>query len=439
MTIETPPRLPLTPSASEEFARVAALFDQDPAELVASERVDFVRIPSLERARSLSRATDDQKARRGRTFFDAIKARQRLWQGMHDRGEAFVFADGPLHEPDLRGLRNHFPIRVKVVSAWEKRVPADTEWDLSVRAADWGFDDDWEELYVVANLGTLVLEPGARLIVRGNVLSLVCQRLVRLGSACESDVDGACYDIGILPTPFPVDLTAAGPIDGPPGTAGTAGEAGDDGVNPVLEATILGPCARVHPEGARDGGPGMAAGNGGKGRRGRPGGACKLAEITLRDVVGDVVIMAQAGRGGRGGDGGPGGDGGDGGRGGDAYRHLSGPIAPGRGGDGGDGGNGGNGGHGGNGGISSNVYVTVPAEQEGRVAAVSLLSEPGAGGRPGVAGRGGAPGAAGAAGAGAPAPPARPGSPGRPGKAGPDGRPRGAAPIFLNERLVAGG
>ncbi len=168
--------------AEAEFAAVAEMLDQDPDLLFAGdELVSFIRLPDFERARQvLSRATDEQRAKRGATFFDAIRARQRLGQGMHDRGEAVVFADSVLHEPDLRGIQNHLPIRVKTVSVWQKRVPAGTEWDLSVRATDWDFDDDMEELYVLANFGTLVLEPEARLVVRGNVFSMVCQELVRL-------------------------------------------------------------------------------------------------------------------------------------------------------------------------------------------------------------------------------------------------------------------
>ena len=53
-----------------------------------------MEIPHLERASEiLSRADAATKKKRGRTFFDAIRNRQRLGQGVHDRCEAVVFAD----------------------------------------------------------------------------------------------------------------------------------------------------------------------------------------------------------------------------------------------------------------------------------------------------------------------------------------------------------
>jgi hypothetical protein len=63
-----------------------------------------------------------------------------------------------------------------------KTIPAGAAWDVSVRGGCWGLDE-MEELYVAVNVGSLVLELGASLVVRGNVFSLLCQEVIACGDA----------------------------------------------------------------------------------------------------------------------------------------------------------------------------------------------------------------------------------------------------------------
>lgn len=400
-------------TVAREFLEVAALLGHDRDTLLAGGRIRTrFEISSFEHARQvLCRANDEQRARRGRTFYDAIAGRQRLPQGLHDRAEAYVFADGDIQGGDVPSVARRLPQRAQAVSALHCVVAAGAELDLSVRAAAWGLPDT-EETYCVANFGTLVLGPGARVVVRGNVFSLVCQRLINLGA------DGT---IAIMPTPFTFGHRD-GPSDGRSGARGRSGRHGEPGVAPRLGSTVLGPLLLDPPDprtmAGGDGEPGTA---GGPGEPGHNGGACKIAEITLRHVEGEpVVVFAQPGRGGDGGDGGPGGDGGNGGDGAPAYRTLDGAACGGAGGRGGAAGAGGRAGAGGHGGIFSNIYVTVPAGQEHLVRSVARSGEPGAPGNSGPPGR-----------------PGRGATPGRPAEHGRAARPalsRGAPPIFVNER-----
>lgn len=418
----------------QEFYRRSRLLGHDPALLAAGrEIVSYFTLPSLAAGRQmLSVATPAQRRLRQQTFYNPpVALRSRLGQGRHDRGEAFAFAAGQLEERDYLGISHHLPLHVKAVSVLTKRVAAGEIWDVSVRGAIWAIDD-LEELYTTVNIGTLILEPGAKLIVRGNVFSLVCQQLISHGDHANPND----YQIGILPTPFSVDLRS-GPIDGLPGSEGQAATRAMDGRIVQVENSILGfratrPVIATDLHG-QNGGQGEA---GGAGTSGRNGGMCKLAEITLRTLEGSLTVFAQAGAGGRGGDGGSGGAGGDGGSGSRGYRLFTGTLAGGDGGSGGPGGDGGKGGDGGHGGIASNIYVNVPPEQVGRVRCRSIPSRgglAGTGGRAGAGGQGGQPGAgpqpgrAGLAG--------RDGMPGQPGR---PGRKRPAAWMFLNECVRAG-
>jgi hypothetical protein len=149
-----------------------------------------------------------------------------------------------------------------------------------VRGDVWGLDDK-EELYVTLNVGLLVMEPGASLVIRGNVFSLLCQTIVNEGDPATV---AAGYQIGILPTPFSVD-SGHGPMDGPSGADGSAGRDGACGNPMSVENSILG--FRLREEVAVDsmhGQPGEDGRPGGDGGHGRNGGMCKLAALTLRRV-----------------------------------------------------------------------------------------------------------------------------------------------------------
>jgi hypothetical protein len=416
--------------ASAEFWTVANLLGHDQSALRAGrEECTYFTVGSLLAARRvLSRATDDQQAARRPTFFQRnVLLRRALGQGQHDRGEAVVFAGAAPSDQDERGLRRHLPIHVKAVSVATKRVPSGHAWDLTVRGERWGLDD-LEELYVVANVGTLVLEPGAAVLIRGNVFSLLAQQLV-----CTTPSDaGIPYHIGILATPFSVDQRR-GPDEGTAGRSGPDGVAGADGRPAAIRPSILGPVLAEQDRDpvAGDGGPGQDGGPAAPGGAGRNGGMCKLAELTFRAVDGPLTLYAQAGRGGDGGGGGAGGAGGAGGRGTDGARTLTATVPPGTGGSGGRGGRGGDGGAGGHGGIASNIYLTVPADRVPEIRYLALPSLPGAGGAPGLGGPGGPAGAGGAGGAAG-----VPGPDGATGKAGRPGRARDAPVIFVNDRAA---
>jgi len=386
--------------------------------------LDYILIPDLTEYRKFSGASAAQRLARVPHFFNPpIQRRARLGQGLHDRGEAAVFAEHRLSETDEAALAVHLPLHAKAHSIAHHRVPAGTCWDVSVRGDIWGLDD-MEELYVVLNIGRLELEPGARLIVRGNVFVMICQELI----VHEPRAD---YQIGILPTPHSVDY-GAGPFDGTAGSAGADGAAGADGRALRTEQTFLGPrCTETLAPEILNGTPGAGGAPGGRGGHGRNGGMCKLADIAIRSLQGRLTLFAQAGDGGNGGDGGPGGAGGDGG---DAapgpWLVGVGKLPDGTPGAGGPGGAGGDGGAAGSGGIASNIYLNVPEAAVARVSAVSRPSVPGLPGRGGPGGRGGHPGRPADSEARAPA--------GATGRAGAAGRARPAPWIFVNEHPVAG-
>jgi hypothetical protein len=413
----------------KEFYKKAALL-QHSAELLASGEMitTYQRFATLpEGRRLLSVATDAQRIQRQQHFFNPpIAGRQRLGQGKHDRGEAILFANGAFLETDYQGVDNHMPARLKAISVLKKTVARGETWDVSVRGKQWGIDE-LEELYVTVNVGELVLEPGASIVIRGNVFSLLCQRLVCKGEGPEGD-----YHIGILPTPFSID-NKTGPLEGRHGSNGLNGQHGRDGKQAEISSSIIGyrliaPITKEEMDGTNgtDGGPGE------NGTDGRNGGMCKIAEITIRALTGPCRIFSQAGQGGDGGNGGNGGHGGHGGTGAKGHRLVLHELPAGSHGKNGSGGPGGKGGHGGHGGLSSNIYVNVPPQNEKEVELVTL---PSCGGRAGKAGEGGAAGHANIDAA--TRNPHIESNNGSPGKAGRDGRDRAQPWLFLNEQPIS--
>ena len=395
----------LSDTQERAFERHARRFGHEAGRLSGgAELVSYPIVPSIAEVRALSAATPGQRRRRQQVFFNpVVELRRSIGQGVHDRLEAAVFADGTIVPADEARTGYHFPFPTRVLSVRHRDVRSGESWDLSVRGDHWGLDDR-DDIMNVVNVGRLRLEPGATVLVRGNLLILIVQQLI-----CEPGERGQ-YQLAILPTPFSVD-NDTGPLNGPGGPAGLDGACGAEGVAAPTERTWLGarPLGPVVP-GAADGSDGGGATAGGDGARGRTGGASKLAEITIGDLAGSLTILATAGRGGDGGAGGPGGRGGDGGEGAPGQRTLQGVILPGSGGNGGRGGDGGRGGRGGSG---------------------------GRGGAGGQAGAGGAhapePGAVGVS---RPRPDGSPGLSGADGRPGHDGRARAAPPVFVNERAV---
>ena len=423
----------ITPTRQREFVERVRLLGHDLAAIQqGAESCTYFRLPTvLDVRRVLSSATEASRRERQKTFFNPpIAARRRLGQGMHDRGEAVIFADGVIDEADVDGESRHLPARVKAISVAEKTIAAGEMWDVSVRGSDWGIDD-MEELYVTVNVGRLIIEPGASLIVRGNVFSLLCQEIVARDNTPED-----AFHIGILPTPFSVDF-AHGPLHGIHGTDGASGRDGLAGRTLEAERTLIGFRLREAANLAvMNGSAGEQAKNGTDGARGRNGGMCKVAELTLRRVTGPLTVFVQAGSGGDGGNGGHGGNGGRGGDAGDGHKLWHGIINGGDGGAGGRAGDGGHGGHAGNGGLASNIYIDVPVADEHKITRIALPSR---GGKGGAGGRGGAGGAGGLQGRGPTIEfDGKPGKRGENGVHGCDGRHGKSRPapwIFLNDKV----
>lgn len=426
----------ITPSLQREFVERVRLLGHDLAAIENGEECcTYFTLPTVRDGRRvLSNATDASRRKRQKTFFNPnIAARRRLGQGLHDRGEAATFAAGVIDEADVGGQNRHLPVHVKAISVAEKTIAAGDVWDVSVRGSAWGLDD-MEELYVTVNVGRLIIEPGAALIVRGNVFSLLCQEVV-----AGENTAAEPFHIGILPTPFSVDF-GYGPLHGAHGINGASGPDALAGRTLEVERTLLGWRLREEADlAAMNGSAGEAGKNGTDGARGRNGGMCKLAELTLRSVNGPLTIFAQAGTGGDGGNGGHGGNGGCGGNAGNGHRLWSGIINGGDAGDGGKGGDGGNGGHAGSGGLASNIYINVPVADEHKIVRLALPSR---GGNGGAAGRGGAGGEAGLHGGGPTTEfdgrPGKHGEDGANGRAGRHGKSRPAPWIFLNDKIGNG-
>jgi hypothetical protein len=415
------------------FYDKARLLGHDTDALALGEEITtYFRFDTMEDCRRLiSMATQEQREKRQEHFYNPpIAARQRLGQGMHDRGEAALFANGTIPDGDRQGIGNHLPGRMKAVSVLKKTLRAGEVWDVSVRGEHWGIDD-LEELYVTVNVGELIIEPGASIIIRGNVFSLCCERLT-----CKAEAPFGAYHIGILPTPFSVDARE-GDLDGGNGTDGWDGHNGRDGHPVQVSSSLIGYMLVDDIDPAMmngiDGTPGTAAT---AGIDGRNGGMCKIAEISVYDLQGPCTVFSQAGRGGNGGNGGNGGHGGHGGNGTEGYKLVTGVLSSGAGGNGGNGGDAGKGGHAGHGGVASNIYVSVPVHQEEQVTCVAW---PSAGGSAGKAGKPGSGGKGGDGGNGfTKGIMGQDGKNGAEAKDGKEGRDRPAPWIFLNEKAMTG-
>lgn len=423
----------------QTFQEVAKLFNHNFAKLAAGEEIiTYQQIPSLEAGRViLSRASMAVRQRKSKVFYQGIETRQRLFQGMHDRGEEFIYADGEIVEADKQNIASHLPLHAKLISVKIKRIKANEIWDLTTHPDIWGFGAR-EELYVAVNVEKLILAPNAKVIIKGNVLSFSCQEIVReqiVGG--ESIID---FDIGILPTPTSVD-TKHGQHDGIDGESVKDGINGADGQTPKVQTGMFGPTiiSDADFEGQQHGIAGTAGEAGNRGNDGRIGGMVKQAEIFIGRLTNfeanSLKIFSKPGDGGNAGNGSNGGNAGNGGNGGDGIETVNQTIQPGRGGDAGNGGNGGRGGNGGNGGIASNMFVEVPPILISLITTISLPSEGG------IAGKGGQGGEAGVAGIGGiqqntlsafKAPDGKVGENGKDGKDGKHGRERAGANIFVN-------
>ncbi|HZD49999.1 MAG TPA: hypothetical protein VE178_14755 [Silvibacterium sp.] len=418
-----------------EFGSKAALLGHDLALLHVGyeDRIYFTSDSVEDLGKRLRNATEQEALARRATFFQPMhQARSRLGQGVHDRAEAYIFAGGEITDNDREGIARHLPVHAQSIAVAEKVVGPGEVWDLTLRGDRWKCDDR-DELYTAVNVGRLILHPGAAIIVRGNILSLLCQEVCCLGDADE-------FQIQLLPTPFSVD-PGSGPHHGAHGEHGEYARPGIDAAPVNAQPLLLGyQLLGAMPEGDGCGGKGRDGRDGADGGQGRNGGMCYLAELTFRNVCGPLGIYSRAGQGGAGGNGGDGGNGGYGGRGRDGYPLFSGLLLPGAAGNGGDGGHGGRGGNGGSGGISSNIYISVPPLCESQV---RCFSEASIGGPAGSGGQGGQPGAGGSGGIAHHFPSTvangSHGAAGLPGTRGANGKPgksRPGAAFFLNNRTL---
>jgi hypothetical protein len=425
----------LTEREVEAFLARARQLGHDPARLLAGEVTQTrTPVPDLEQLRELSCVSPaERRARQAVFFHPAIAIRSRLGQGVHDRCEAYVFAEGTAAGADRTRLARHLPFAARQLSVLYRRVAADEVWDLTVAPGELGLDDR-DDLLNVINVGELVIEPGGRVIVQGNLLMLGCQHL-RVPAPGRRAAD---YQLGVLPTPHPVDART-GPRHGRAGAPGAAGPPGRNGTRPAGVPTLIGLALSEPPGEAMNGTDGIGGTRGGHGGAGRTGGAAKTAEITIGRLTGSLTLVAAGGDGGCGGNGGPGGDGGYGGDAVPGFRSLAGPVDPGRPGRGGPGGGGGDGGRGGHGGISSNVFVTLP---EPMTSQLTVVTYPAAGGTGGTGGAGGRPGQGGRGGRGgndadgANEADGADGLAGVPGKTGRDGVRRPPPAVFVNGKPV---
>ena len=412
---------------SAEFDRIAWFAGQNAAALARGQaQVSYLWVPDLEcLTRLLRHASPTTQALR-REMLPKHAYRSRLWQGVHDRGEAHVFGAAPVAPEDRERMAPHFPAPCVVHSIPRLRLGPGESLDLSSLPEHWNLGDR-EEIYVLASIGTLHLTGGARIDIAGNPLALVIQHL-----HCEGG-PGEGGRIAIEPTGRPVDRGSMGGFNGQPGASGGAGANGSDGQSVQSRPSVFGAQASAIPSAsARDGGPGAKGRDGENGARGRPGGLCKTAEVLIRRSTGtgNLTISARAGDGGQGGRGGDGGAGGNGGAGGAGHAGMQPPIANGAAGKGGDGGRGGNGGAAGHAGLGSHVFVETPAPRF--VTTSAIPGRPGLPGSGGVGGIGGQAGWSGPQGPNHPAPASnRNGLDGNGGRRGRAGRQRPGPEIFL--------
>ena len=363
-------------NTGSDFMSIAKTLGHDEALKAGSNEVRTTITPkNLEHARAVfSRAGAEERAKRGKLFFDRIGYRSRKPEGRHDRAFSYILADGQITQDDETPVAKFLEgLNIEAVSIGDKTLGPNEVWNLGTSTNP-----------VVLNIDTLTMEVGSRIEIYNTVLSLTCQNVIRNGSTGPSAA-AANYDIGIFgvqPSPPPV---------GSQGGTGGVGIAGSGGT-----------CKCSNTEPGNNGGKGDMGGQGGQGSPGAPGDnglPALTAEITILNSLGGtsgtLAIKSQGGVGAIGGKGGKGGTGGTGGKGGNGARCSGTCTNGGDGGPGGTGGPGGPGGQGGNGATAEDVMVTVPDDAAKRIFRILASSNPGDGGPGGDPGDGGAGGAGG--------------------------------------------
>ena len=330
-------------------------------------------IPSLEQARQLL-GTKCEKMRKLKSsvYYNSKEmfVRQKLMIGAHDRGEEFVWADGTLCDKDKRVQDFHLPAHLKVMQYEKYIIRKDEIFDVTSKHDFWEGVHFREELYVYIHIKKLYVEKGARLSVRGNVLTLVCDEVILIDSENE-DNHKFDFQIKILGTDYfgygKARSKEEEEMNGFDGKDGCVFEEDDlksyEYINTLFGRIKVKKKSFIEPD-IQD--PKYKGQNGENGKNGVNGGMSMLADIRIGKLsnfsIQGFQVFAQASAGKNGGDGGKGGDG----------------VFP---------GNGGKGGNGGNGGLSSNIFVTSPQKYRKFMNFISLESIGGKAGKGGESGK----------------------------------------------------
>lgn len=114
----------LTGEEVSAFLARARRLGHDPARLLGGEVIETrTPIPTLEQLRELGQVSSaERRARQAVFFHPAVAVRSGLGQGVHDRCEAYVFADGTVGEADRAGLAVHLPFPSRQLSVLFRRV-----------------------------------------------------------------------------------------------------------------------------------------------------------------------------------------------------------------------------------------------------------------------------------------------------------------------------
>ena len=330
-------------------------------------------IPSLEQSRQLlGTKCKELRKLKSSVYYNSkeMHMRQKLMIGAHDRGEEFVWADGALCNKDKRAQEFHLPVHLKVMQYEEYIIRKDEIFDATSNHSFWEGLHFREELYVYIHIKKLYVEKGACLLVRGNVLTLVCDEVILIDSEHE-DKYKFDFQINILGTEHfgygKARSKEEEEMNGLDGQDGCTLE--KDDLESYEDVKTLFGCIRIkknffiEPDIKDSKYKGQ---NGEDGKNAVNGGMSMLADIRIGKLVNfstkGFQVFAQASSGKNGGNGGNGGNG----------------VFP---------GNGGNGGKGGNGGLSSNVFVTAPQKYRKFMNFISFKSEGGKGGKGGKSGQ----------------------------------------------------
>tara|TARA_B110000483_G_C18182166_1_gene537483 strand:+ start:746 stop:1936 length:1191 start_codon:yes stop_codon:yes gene_type:complete len=282
----------------------------------------YTDIPTVEHMRHLMGPKSNAVRKdRSSVFFRSrqMQARNKLHLGIHDRAEEFSFADGQVRESDLLNIRKHFPLPLKVFRYETMRLSSTEILDLTSSHKQWPALHYRSELYVYFHVNKLIIEPGAQLVIHGNLLVFCCDEIIIDRKPSPNLFPGRPFDcqLSILGTKhFSVSRTKPRPaIDGLDGTNGANGITWHKATEtpslfgpPPTKTTSDADLTCTQNEQATCGQDG---GDGKDGTAGASGGMTMLADIRIGKLTNFLPnsfrIFTQAGTGNNGGNGGNGG------------------------------------------------------------------------------------------------------------------------------------